>query len=163
MSHTLHKESSLSWSLVSLIELLDNENSLCNHVYTSISLGVPPAKDYRSTENRVQILLRKLGMLQCTHSFPVSHNFSAALPVLAGSIMSMHYTSIVHHSLGCPTIVTEGLSETGKSTAKAIALSITGEDCGWLLAKFHASLLLQEHRVHILCRKIMCVVIAILY
>ena len=39
-----------------------------------------------------KILLRKLGMLQCTHSFPVSHNFSAALPVLAGSIMSMHYT-----------------------------------------------------------------------
>ena len=57
----------------------------------------------------------------------MKHNFHAALLILAGSVMTMHYSSIISHFPGCPTIVAEGHAETGKSTAMSVALSITGK------------------------------------
>jgi len=52
------------------------------------------------------------------------HNFSPTLMVLAGAMMSFHYSTVVQMNGGCSTIVAMGQSETGKSTAIRAALSI---------------------------------------
>ena len=65
----------------------------------------------------------------------MQHNFYASLLMMAGCIMSLHYKSIVNRFNGCPSIVAEGPSETGKSTALKVALTLTGESA-WLYVRY---------------------------
>ncbi len=54
------------------------------------------------------------------------HNFFPALLMAGGAVMSLHYTTIVP-SGGCPIVVAHGNSQTGKSTAIGVGLSIMGK------------------------------------
>ena len=54
------------------------------------------------------------------------HNFFSSVLVVAGAIMSMHYTTILRYG-GCPTTIAVGESETGKSTSIRIGLSLMGK------------------------------------
>ena len=53
-------------------------------------------------------------------------NFVNSLLLLAGTVMAVHYTSVIRVNCGCPCIIATGPSETGKSTAVKAALSLTG-------------------------------------
>ena len=54
------------------------------------------------------------------------HNFLPALTMVAGVIMTFHYTTIKDMFGGCPISVAVDDSETGKSTALKAALSLFG-------------------------------------
>lgn len=56
----------------------------------------------------------------------MKHNFISALLVLAGSVMALHYKSIIRLNSGCPMVIAAGESETGKSTAIKVAVALTG-------------------------------------
>ena len=47
----------------------------------------------------------------------LKHNFYSSLLVLAGGLMSLHYSRMVSEFSGCPIVVALGEAETGKSTA----------------------------------------------
>ena len=68
------------------------------------------------------ILHRAVKLLQAI----MKHNFIASTLMVAGAVMTLHYSSLVQHSTGCPTIVAVGPSQSGKSTALRVALSIVG-------------------------------------
>lgn len=55
----------------------------------------------------------------------MQHNFMPAMIMIAGAILSLHYVTITKTS-GCPIIIAEGMSQTGKSTALLVALSLLG-------------------------------------
>ena len=57
----------------------------------------------------------------------LKHNFQSSLSVLAGDIMALHYQTMTKMCKGCPAIVAIGPPETGKSTALAVALAISGK------------------------------------
>lgn len=59
----------------------------------------------------------------------LKHNFYSSLLVLAGGVMSLHYSSIVTEYSGCPIIVATGEAETGKSTAITASLCMLGISC----------------------------------
>lgn len=67
------------------------------------------------------ILHRALEILRAI----MKHNFIPSILVVAGGVMSLHYSTIIR-SNGCPTIIANGPSQTGKSTAMNVALSIMG-------------------------------------
>lgn len=56
----------------------------------------------------------------------LKHNFVSGLLVMAGCVMSLHYSAIIKLNSGCPMMVATGKSETGKSTAIKTAMSLTG-------------------------------------
>ena len=60
-------------------------------------------------------------------SFFMKHNFISSLFVIAGAIMAVHYTAVVCVNSGCQCLLALGPSETGKSTAIKVALSLAGE------------------------------------
>ena len=51
------------------------------------------------------------------------HNFLPAILVAAGAVMSLHYQTIIQ-SGGCPTVVAAGESQTGRTTALRVGLSL---------------------------------------
>ena len=53
----------------------------------------------------------------------MQHNFHASILMLGGKIVGFHYNSL---NEGCPIMVAEGESQTGKSTDMRIALSLAG-------------------------------------
>ena len=55
----------------------------------------------------------------------MKHNFIPAILMVAGGVMALHYSTIIQ-SNGCPTIIANGPSQTGKSTAMNVALSVMG-------------------------------------
>lgn len=56
----------------------------------------------------------------------LKHNFPNALLILAGGVMALHYQTVTKLCKGCPAVVAIGPPETGKSTALAAALAISG-------------------------------------
>ena len=56
----------------------------------------------------------------------LKHNFISALFVVAGGVMSLHYSTLTTIFAGCPIVVALGPAETGKTTAIKAALAITG-------------------------------------
>ena len=56
----------------------------------------------------------------------MKHNFAPSILMVAGALMSLHYSSLILNSTGCPTVVALGPSQSGKSTALRVALSIIG-------------------------------------
>ena len=56
----------------------------------------------------------------------MKHNFVPSILMVAGAVMTLHYSSLVRQPTGCPTIVAVGPSQSGKSTALRVALSIVG-------------------------------------
>ena len=81
---------------------------------------------------------RETCVLSSSHSLPLprllfllkvvmKHNFISSLFVIAGAIMAVHYTAVVRVNSGCPCLLALGPSETGKSTAIKVALSLAGE------------------------------------
>ncbi len=65
---------------------------------------------------------RLVGVLQTV----MQHNFFASLIMAAGGILAFHY-SMVTKTAGCPIVLAEGLSQTGKSTALKVALALFGK------------------------------------
>lgn len=59
----------------------------------------------------------------------LKHNFVSGLLVMAGCIMSLHYSAVIKLNSGCPMIMATGKSETGKSTAIKTAMAFTGVFC----------------------------------
>lgn len=55
----------------------------------------------------------------------MKHNFISSLLILAGGVMQLHYSKLQLLG-GCPIIVAQGRSETGKSTALRTALALLG-------------------------------------
>ena len=53
------------------------------------------------------------------------HNFFPSLLMAGGSVLALHYSTILQ-SGGCPIVVAQGCSETGKSTALRVGLSLFG-------------------------------------
>ena len=53
------------------------------------------------------------------------HNFNPAMLVVAGAVMSLHYNTILQLG-GCPIMVAQGESQTGKTTAVRVGLAIMG-------------------------------------
>ena len=51
------------------------------------------------------------------------HNFFPAILMAGGAVMALHYSGVVSTG-GCPIVVAHGCSETGKSTAILIGLSL---------------------------------------
>ena len=68
------------------------------------------------------ILSRLVSLLRVA----TKHNFVSSLLVVAGGIMSLHYSTITNQFGGCPIVVARGPAETGKSTALRSAFSILG-------------------------------------
>ena len=56
----------------------------------------------------------------------MKHNFIPAILIIASGVMALHYSTIIQSS-GCPIPVANGPSQTGKSTAMTVALSIMGK------------------------------------
>lgn len=56
----------------------------------------------------------------------MQHNFMPAMIFIAGAVLSLHYTTISKKPTGCPIVIAEGMSQTGKSTALLIALGLLG-------------------------------------
>ena len=54
------------------------------------------------------------------------HNFFPAILMAGGAVMALHYSRVVSTG-GCPIVVAHGCSETGKSTAIRVGLSILGK------------------------------------
>ena len=52
------------------------------------------------------------------------HKFIPSILVMAGSVVTLHYCSLILQPTGFPTIVAYGPSQTGKSTPQKTALSI---------------------------------------
>ena len=67
-------------------------------------------------------LRRLLSVLQVV----LKHNFTSGLSLIGGTMMALHYRSVVRVNSGCPMMIAAGQSETGKSTAIKSALSLTG-------------------------------------
>ena len=67
------------------------------------------------------ILARVIELLRTV----LKHNFILGILMVAGGVMALHYSTIIQCS-GCPTVIANGVSQTGKSTALAVALSIMG-------------------------------------
>lgn len=57
----------------------------------------------------------------------MKHNFYPAMVLLAGAVVSFHY-SVIAKTTGCPVVIAEGQSQTGKSTALQVALGLFGEN-----------------------------------
>lgn len=55
----------------------------------------------------------------------MQHNFIPAMIMMAGAILSLHYVTVTKKS-GCPIVVAEGMSQTGKSTALLVSLGLLG-------------------------------------
>ena len=55
----------------------------------------------------------------------MKHNFYSSLLVVAEGVMEFHYTTW-QKTGGCPVVIAYGPSETGKSTAISVALSLLG-------------------------------------
>ena len=55
----------------------------------------------------------------------MQHNFFPAILMAGGSIMALHYSTILQ-SGGCPIVIAQGSCETGKSTALRVGLSMFG-------------------------------------
>ena len=55
----------------------------------------------------------------------MQHNFIPALILIAGAVVALHYITI-SKTTGCPIVIAEGMSQTGKSTALLIALGLIG-------------------------------------
>ena len=70
----------------------------------------------------IDVLSRFLNVLEVV----MKHNFFSAVLVVAGGVLSLHYSTIVKEHVGCPIVVAFGTSETGKTTALTAALSLTG-------------------------------------
>lgn len=68
------------------------------------------------------VLSRLLSSLKVT----MKHNFLSSLLVVAGGVMSLHYSTITKEYGGCPIVIAVGPSETGKTTALTAALSLSG-------------------------------------
>lgn len=62
----------------------------------------------------------------------MQHNFFPSVLVIAGAVMSMHYTTLLECG-GCPTVVATGQSETGKSTSIRVGMSLMGMLFSWHL------------------------------
>ena len=75
-----------------------------------------------ATPLSIDCLSRLVSILEVT----MRHNFLSSLLIVAGGVMSLHYTSITKEYGGCPVVIAVGPSETGKTTALTAALSITG-------------------------------------
>lgn len=56
----------------------------------------------------------------------LKHNYISGLLVLAGGIMSLHYSSITMTFAGCPVVVAHGPAETGKTTSIKATLAMLG-------------------------------------
>ena len=56
----------------------------------------------------------------------LKHNCVNWLLVLAGCVMSMHYSAVIRLNSGCPMIISTGDGETEKSTAIKTAIFLTG-------------------------------------
>ncbi len=63
----------------------------------------------------------------------MQHNFPAIV-MSAGIILALHYLTVVK-STGCPIVVAEGESQTGKSTALKVARALLGKY--WLIYSEH--------------------------
>ena len=55
----------------------------------------------------------------------MQHNFFPTLIMCAGAVLALHYTAVVK-SAGCPIVVAEGPSHTGKSTSFSVGLAFLG-------------------------------------
>ena len=70
----------------------------------------------------IDVLSRLLNVLEVV----MKHNFFSAVLVVAGGVLSLHYSTIVKEHIGCLVVVAFGPSETGKTTALTAALSLSG-------------------------------------
>ena len=68
------------------------------------------------------ILAKLMSLMEIT----LKHNYISSLLVLAGGVMSLHYSTLTATYSGCPITVALGPAETGKTTAVKAALAITG-------------------------------------
>ena len=68
------------------------------------------------------ILEKLISLMEIT----LKHNYISSLLVVAGGVMSLHYSTLTSTYPGCPTTVAIGPAETGKTTAIKAALAITG-------------------------------------
>ena len=73
-----------------------------------------------------------LNTLMLQRTLPL-FNFVSGLLVIAGCVMSLHYSAVIRLSSGCPMIISTGESETGKSTAIKISISLTGTSAYWVV------------------------------
>lgn len=56
----------------------------------------------------------------------MQHNFMPAITFIASAVLSLHYVALSKKPTGCPIVVAEGMSQTGKSTALLVALGLLG-------------------------------------
>ena len=56
----------------------------------------------------------------------LNHNCLPGLLVVAGTLMSFHYRTVIEKHMGCPIVVASGSSGTGKTTSIKAALSLFG-------------------------------------
>ena len=76
------------------------------------------------------------------------HNFFPSLLMAGGSVLALHYSTILQ-SGGCPIVVAQGCSETGKSTALRVGLSLFGMFWTKYIHSLHTSTLRMMVLVHI--------------
>ena len=82
----------------------------------SVSLEITPPITTPLNSGVLSDLIEKL---ECV----LQHNFTPAVLVVAGAVMSLHYSTIVL-SGGCPIVVAQGDAETGKTTAIRVGLYV---------------------------------------
>lgn len=58
----------------------------------------------------------------------MQHNFFPSLMMCAGTVSALHSHALTKSrgSIGCPVVVAEGKSQTGKSTCLSVALALLG-------------------------------------
>ena len=58
----------------------------------------------------------------------MQHNFFPSLFMCVGGILALHSVAVTKSRgcVGCPVVVAEGPSQTGKSTSLSVALSLLG-------------------------------------
>jgi hypothetical protein len=56
----------------------------------------------------------------------MQHNFFPAITFISSVVLCLHYKTLSKKPTGCPIVVAEGKSQTGKTTALLVALGLLG-------------------------------------
>lgn len=128
-------------------ELIDSASSsyfLLDETVAGHVTNVPSADIYPTivTPLNSLTLQRTLPLLQIV----LKHNFVSGLLVIAGCVMSLHYSAVIKLNSGCPMVIATGESETGKSTAIKAAISLTGRSAKCFLSSIYTSVMIYTCR-----------------